>query len=138
MAKNVTVVKCDENVVRELWRRRQEIKSQISALQKEDAGIVEALGSIVKPDLQNDSVQHFRIGDLRLKITPKIYRNVDTERAKLILENDPDARTLADIFKEKYELSAAKWRALTPDQQAIFTDCITISAGKPQIEEEKA
>ena len=58
--------------------------------------------------------------------------------AKLILENDPDARMLADIFKEKYELSAAKWRALTPDQQAIFTDCITISAGKPQIEEEKA
>jgi len=138
MAKNVTVVKCDENAVRELWRRRQEIRAQISALQKEDASIVETLSYVVALDTQNDSVQHFQIGDLKLKITPKIYRNVDTERAKLILENDSDARMLADIFKEKYELSAAKWRALTPDQQAIFTDCITISAGKPQIEEEKA
>ena len=137
MAKNVTVVKCDENAVRELWRRRQEIRAQISALQKEDASIVETLSYVVALDTQNDSVQHFQIGDLKLKITPKIYRNVDTERAKLILENDSDARMLADIFKEKYELSAAKWRALTPDQQAIFTDCITISAGKPQIEEEK-
>lgn len=138
MAKNVTVVDCDAYAVAELWRRRQAIKAQISQLQREDAGIVEALGTMLKPDLQNDSVQHFQVGDLKLKITPKIYRNVDTERAKLILENDPDARMLADIFKEKYELSAAKWRALTPDQQAIFTDCITISAGKPQIEEEKA
>lgn len=138
MAKNVTVVKCDENAVRELWRRRQEIKAQISALQKEDASIVETLSYVVALDTQNDGVQHFQIGELRLKITPTIYRNVDTERAKLILENDPDARMLSDIFKEKYELSTSKWRALTPEQQAIFADCITTSAGKPQIEEEKA
>ena len=138
MAKDVTRIEDDIYTVQELWKRRQAIKAQISQLQAEDDGIVQILVSKIGLNTQSDAVQHFEAGELKFKATPKIYRKVDTERVKALMAEDPEARLFADIFKEKYELSIAKWKKLSTDQQAIFVDCITETPGKPQFEEEKA
>ena len=135
--KDIITITDDVYTIQELWKRRQAIKAHISQLQTEDESIVQILTAKIGLDTQTDAVQHFEVGDLRIKATPKIYRKVDTERAKVLLAEDPDARMLSGIFKEKYELSTAKWKALTADQQAIFVDCITVTSGKPQFEEEK-
>lgn len=137
MAKDVRIITDDISVIQEMWQRRIQIKQMISQLQAEDESIVSTLTAKIGLDLQSDKAQHFNIGGLRLKATPKLYRKVDTERAKNLLAEDPDARLLSDIFKEKYELSTSRWKALTPDQQAIFVDCITVSSGKPAFEEDK-
>ena len=134
--KEITTITEKTDEIQELWARRVQIKYQISKLQQEDSEVVEKLNSLIGLNMQTDKVQHFDIDGLKLKATPKIYRNVDTERAKILLAEDPDARMYQDIFKEKYELSTSKWKALTPDQQAIFVSCITVSSGKPQHEEE--
>lgn len=123
--------------IQELWRRRAQIRDTVNQLQREDDAIVSILNDKLGLDLQNDSVQHFQVGDLKLKATPKIYRKVDSERARALMEEDPDARIYAGIFKEKLELVGSKWKALEPREQAIFAGCITETSGKPQYQEEK-
>lgn len=135
--KEVTTITTNTTDIKALWARRREIKNIMDSLKTEDNAIVNALSTALELDLQKDSTRHFDIDGLKLKATPKINRTVNAERTQALLKEDPDAQRFADMFKVKLDLSVAKWKALTADEQAIFADCITEKPGKPEIEEEK-
>ncbi len=124
-----------KDTVRSLWYRRRELKAQMENVKAEDNAIVQQLNEALGLDLQNDRTQNFQIDDLKLKATPKINRRVDSERLKALLADDPDAQRFADIFKTKFELLNGKWKKLAPDEQLIFSDCITETPGKTEYEE---
>jgi len=137
MAKNLIPVKNVVADIKTLWARRREIKNIMDTLKLEDGAIVAAIAEKLGVDLQKDSTSNYDVDGLVLKVKPKINRTVNTERAQTLLSEDPDAQRFADLFKTKYELAEGKWKALKPEEQAIFKDCVTEKPGKTEITEEK-
>ena len=137
MKKDLNIITEQEakDTIKALWFRRRELKAQMDNLKAEDNAIVQKLNEALELDLQDDSSKNFQIDDLKLKATPKINRNVNADRLKVLLAEDPDAQRFADIFKTKYELLSGKWKKLTRDEQLIFSDCITEKPGKTEYEE---
>lgn len=137
MKKDLNIITAQEAkaTIKALWFRRRELKAQMDNLKAEDNAIVQKLNEALELDLQDDSSKNFQIDDLKLKATPKINRNVNADRLKVLLAEDPDAQRFADIFKTKYEMLSGKWKKLTRDEQLIFSDCITEKPGKTEYEE---
>ena len=136
MGKNVITVTKGVGDIKQLWARRREIKNIMDNLKFEDNAIVEALNEKLGVDLQKDSTVNYDVDGVILKVTPKINRNVNTESAKALLAEDPDAQRFSDLFKVEYKLAEGKWKALKPEEQAIFKDCVTEKPGKTEYKED--
>ena len=119
--------------IKTLWEQRESVKQQIQELQAEDNQLIENLNALLEVNLQDDTTTTYNIGDLTLKVRPRIYYKVDTKKAQFIIADNPAAQALSEnIFKTTLELKIGQWKALSPSDQTIFVDCITETSGKPE------
>lgn len=110
-------------------------KEELAKVQAQERALPQSVVSVFFPDGLNENTNKIKLdtGD-DLVVTQPYTRKVDKAIFSQILPDLVKAGVdVNEVTETKVELRVAKYRQLTPEQLAIFDECVTTTPGSPQV-----
>lgn len=110
------------------WREAKEAERKAQEARRE---IEDTLASELGVSETDESAHTHEIGGYKVKVTPRINRNVDADKLQEIAVENGLENHIPNLFRWSAELKISNWRRTDPSITTPLSDAITAKPGRP-------